>query len=505
MAYRKILISQKEYYMELRRSGKNCTASSKCSGISESTGYRVDKNGILLPKPRNWRTRQDPLDKVWEEELVPILKSIPDVQPMTLYEHLEDNYPGQYNHSILRTLQRRVSTWKSLYGNDKEVMFRQIHNPGQMGISDFTLLKGITITINGKKLNHLLYHYRLVYSKWTYVKIILGGESYTALATGLQEALQLSGGCPVEHRTDSLSAAFNNNSDKELLTSGYNELCNHYGMKASRNNPGKSHENGAIESPHGHLKHRISQALLMRRSYDFRSLEEYQGFIDNIVSRHNKKYKNLFAEESLKLISLPEHRAQSFTIEHVIVTSSSTISVKRVAYSVPSRLVGSKLEVHIYDDCLELYCGGIKTHKVSRIHYKSSGKNYVVNYRDIINSLSHKPQAFRNFVWKEEMFPNDDYRKIWSIVNKQFDPKKSCKYFVLLLLQASRLSVRQESSLSDYVLRFYKSKSRLPDIKEYQRKFKIGGAEIIPLVKVSQHSLTEYNDLLKYKKQSYAN
>ena len=39
---------------------------------------------------------------------------------------------------------------------------------------------------------------------------MLGGESFTALACGLQNALWQLGGVPHEHRTDSLSAAFAN-------------------------------------------------------------------------------------------------------------------------------------------------------------------------------------------------------------------------------------------------------------------------------------------------------
>ncbi len=99
-----------------------------------------------------------------------------------------------------------------------------------------------------------------------------GGESYTALSTGLQNAFWRSGGVPLEHRTDSLSAAYINLAEKEKLTERYEDLCRHYGVKATRNTPGLSHENGAIESPHDHLKRRICQALLLRSSNDFKSL-----------------------------------------------------------------------------------------------------------------------------------------------------------------------------------------------------------------------------------------
>ena len=77
-----------------------------------------------------------------------------------------------------------------------------------------------------------------------------------ALAEGLQNALWALGGVPEQHRSDSLSAAFRN-LDKDAqkdLTRRYEELCEHYGMTPTRNNPGIADENGSIESPHGHLK-----------------------------------------------------------------------------------------------------------------------------------------------------------------------------------------------------------------------------------------------------------
>jgi hypothetical protein len=75
-------------------------------------------------------------------------------------------------------------------------MFELRHQPGEMGFSDFTELKGVQIMIGGKPFKHLLYHYRLAYSGWQYVQIIQGGESYIGLAEGLQNALFGSGGAP---------------------------------------------------------------------------------------------------------------------------------------------------------------------------------------------------------------------------------------------------------------------------------------------------------------------
>ena len=74
------------------------------------------------------------------------------------------------------------------------------------------------ISIVGKPFKHLLYQFRLAFSGWRYVHIVRGGESYSALADGLQSALYALGGVSKEHRTDSLSAAYVNDSQKQYLT-----------------------------------------------------------------------------------------------------------------------------------------------------------------------------------------------------------------------------------------------------------------------------------------------
>jgi transposase InsO family protein len=80
-----------------------------------------------------------------------------------------------------------------------------------------------------------------------------------------------------EHRSDSLSAAFRNldAAAQEDLTQRYQGLMRHYDMTPSRNNPGVAHENGSIESPHGHLKKALEDALLLRGSRDFDNLDAY--------------------------------------------------------------------------------------------------------------------------------------------------------------------------------------------------------------------------------------
>ncbi len=132
-------------------------------------------------------------------------------------------------------------------------------------------------------------------------------------------------------------------------------MCQQYDVIATRNNKGVAHENGAIEAPNRHLKHKIEQQLLLRNSRDFSTLSEYEAFIAGIVSKINRQCKPRFDEKRLNLKSLPTRRTHDFSELLVKVTSSSTINVKRVTYTVSSRLIGSKLLAHNYDERLELF------------------------------------------------------------------------------------------------------------------------------------------------------
>src|SRR5437762_4428141 len=145
-----------------------------------------------------------------------------------------------------------MRTWRALVGPDQDVIFRQEHEPGRLGLSDFTDTSALGVTVAGVVLGHRLYHFRLALSGFEHAHVVLGVESFVALAEGLQNALWALGGVPEQHRSDSLSAAFCNldRVAEEDLTRRYEELCAHYGMTPSRNNRGVAHENGSIESAH---------------------------------------------------------------------------------------------------------------------------------------------------------------------------------------------------------------------------------------------------------------
>src|SRR6202048_1900290 len=233
------------------------------------------------------------------------------------------------------------------------------------------------VSIAGVPLDHRLYHFRLAFSGWEHAHVVLGGESFVALAEGLQNALWALGRAPLQHRSDSLSAAFRNlDADTgQDQTRRYEALCTHYCMQPTRNNRGLAHENGSIESPHGHLKRAIEDALLLRGSRDFDTLEAYRRFIDEIVGRRNARNAKRLNLERSALQSLPARRTTDYEETIVTVTSTSGFILRKVFYSVPSRLIGHRLRVRLYDDRLGCFLGATALMTLRRGRPPFTGQN----------------------------------------------------------------------------------------------------------------------------------
>ena len=487
--------------MKNRQTGCTQEISAAKAGISVRTGRRLEKGERQDKEERHWRTRNDPLEAVWESELIPLLEREPTLTGITLWDYLDDQYPDQYPEHLLRTLQRRVKHWQATQGPEKEVIFRQSVPAGHQGLSDFTH-PNTAITIAGESFAHLLYQFRLAYSGWRYVHIVQGGESYSALADGLQNALHTLGGTPKEHRTDSLSAAYVNTTQKQRLTDAYYALCQHYHMRPTTNNRGVSHENGAIEAPHGSLKRRIEQAMKLRGSADFSTIRVYRQFIDHIVAKLNKRCKGRLAEEQHALMSLPRHRFIDYTELTVKVTTSSTLSVKRTLYTVPSRLIGENVRVHLYHDRLECFVGQTRVITLPRVYPATpTGRARRIDYRHVIHSLAAKPQAFRFSQFRDELLPGRSYRQLWRLAEQQFTPQDACKWMVATLRFAADYDC--EASLAVELMQ-QAEQSPLPDLKSLQARYCQHTEP--PAIPVRQHQVADYDQLLtgQWKEQEVA-
>lgn len=481
--------------MKLRQDHPVGTAAAK-AGMSRATGYRIAQDA-RLPSEKNGtraRRRPDPLAELFDVEVVPLLRAAPALRPVAIYDELLRRHPALHP-GVRRTLERRIRAWRAMHGEERDVIFRQVHEPGRLGLSDFTDMNTLGITIAGQRLNHLLYHFRLPWSGFEHAHVILGGESFVALAEGLQHALWSVGGAPVEHRTDSLSAAFRNLGPKvrEDLTTRYEALCAHYHMTPTRNNRGVAHENGAIESPHGHLKAAIRDALLMRASTDFGDLAAYRAFIDELLGRRNARYGKAIAAERAQLQALPARRAADFEEVIVTVTSSGGFTLRKVFYTVPSRLIGHRLRVRLFDDRLEVFIGGTSLLTLPRGRAQPNGKHdQVVDYHHVIHALRRKPGALLNLVYRDKLFPRPAYRRAHEALCAALPPQQACKVSVELLALAHDRGCEAELAVE---LERVLQGGALPDLTALRARFS-PDPERLPAVSVMTVPLHSYEVLI---------
>ncbi|AFY27339.1 integrase family protein [Cyanobium gracile PCC 6307] len=495
----------KERYMAKRASGLNQQVAADAVGISLRSAQRIDR-GELQPqgqqqrRGRHWRTRVDPLADVWDSVLVPMLERAPQLEPQTLLLHLEQAFPGQEWFRRQRTLQRRVEQWRALYGPGQEVMFLQEHRAGVLGISDFTLLKGEPITVAGVVLEHRLFHFRLPFSGWCHVEVIHGGESFVALAEALQNALALCGGVPAEHRTDSLSACFRNRDGSYAgdYTSRYRELCTHLGVMATRNNRGVAHENGAIEGPHRHWKHRLEQQLIQRGSRDFATEADYRQLVAQVSASLNNRteVEGKLAIERLHLQPLPVERFADYEPVVARVRSTSTIEVRSVTYSVPSRLIGQQLTVHLRHDRLDLFLRSQFVETLPRL-YAQKGQKALrrIDFRHVIESLRRKPRALLRAQLQDDLLPGESWRQLWRRLLTALPPDDAAKVMVDALHVAARTG--DLAGVERYLRRALRSGAlSLTALRDHYGLRPPRGLAALPQLQIPEHTLSSYDELL---------
>jgi hypothetical protein len=380
---------------------------------------------------RTWRTREDPFQDVWPQ-LRDLLELNPGLQAKTLFEDLQRRFPGRFPDIQLRTLQRKIKAWRATEGPPKEVFFDQIHRPGVLGASDFTHMKDLKVTLAGQPFDHMVYHFVLTYSNWETATVCFS-ESFESLSQGLQNALWELGGVPQVHRTDRLSAAVNNLGDRDLFQQHYRALLAHYGLKAQAINARQAHENGDAEQSHNRFKTALDQALMLRGSRDFEDQTDYERFLGKLLAQRNSARAGRLAEDRSGLRGLPALRIDAWSRRDARVSQGSTIRIKFNTYSVPSRLIGELVDVHIKVNVLEVWSGSVLVERLPRLR----GRNkHLINYRHVIDWLVRKPGAFAGYRYQDAMFPTSRFRRAYDLLLQRSPGRASQDYLRVLELAA---------------------------------------------------------------------
>ena len=162
----------------------------------------------------------------------------------------------------------------------------------------------------------------------------------------------------------------------------------HYGLRSTRINPGRTHENGVAEQGHYRLKDAIDQALILRGSRDFDTGDDYARFVGQMVQRRNRMVQGKLEQELPHLQCLPPAPVPEYVNYRARVRKWSTIQAAGRTYTVPSRLIGKDVQIRLYAEHLEVYYKGTFVERMERVRGEREAR---VDYRHIIGSLVRKP------------------------------------------------------------------------------------------------------------------
>ena len=430
--------------------GKTQETAAAKAGMSVRSARKWQSGPLPSPgKPEHrWRTRPDPFDGVWEDEIEPLLRNDPTgkLKATTIIDWLAEQHPGRFSASQRRTLQRRLQDWRALHGPEREVYFPQEHPPGREAQFDFTHCGELKVTIAGQPYPHLLFQLILSHSGWRYAEVA-AGETFLALQQGLQNALWALGGVPQILRSDNTSAATHEvkRSRGRALNDNYAALLDHYGLRSTRINRGQSHENGVVEHAHYRLKDAIDQALILRGSRAFDTVDDYADLVRQMVERRNRLVPGKLEQEMHCLRSLPPAPVPEYVNYQSRVRKWSTIQVAGRTYTVPSRLIGKEVQIRLYADWVEVYYKGHLVERMERVHGEGEAN---VNYRHVIGSLVRKPGAFARYRFREQLFPTLHFRLTYDALGEWRGERADVEYVRILHLAATTMEASVDRARS---------------------------------------------------------
>ena len=413
-------------------------AAVKANLKSRKTVAKYEQMGQIpseLKRERTYRTRPDPFAADWPE-VERMLEDAPELEAKTLFEWLCEKKPGQYQEGQLRTLQRRVGEWRAL-NQEQVAVLEQVHRPGEVLQSDGTWLTELGVTIAGEPFKHVLIHCVLPYSNWEW-GVIAQSESLLAYQRAVETTLFELGAVPQFHRTDNSSAVTHQVSrlaEDRTYNPAYLALLRHYGLQPQTIGVGCPEQNGDVEASNGGLKQALRQHLLLRGSRDFDSLAEYEQFIEQVMGRRNQGRQARLAEELAVMKPLTVKPLGQYQEYRVKVSRGSLIRVLKNVYSVPTSLIGRMVTVRVYEWHLEVYFRQYLVEKMPRL----IGQNHHhLNYRHLVDSLLRKPGGFRDYRYREALFPTLVFRQAWDTLNQWHSPRKADLIYLRILRLAAR-------------------------------------------------------------------
>ena len=489
--------AQVRLIMRERRQGRTQEqAAAKANVQSRKTVRKYERLGQLPSeaKPsRKYHTHADAFEADWPE-VEARLEAAPELEAKVLFAWLCERAPGKYQEGQLRTLQRRISVWRAT-ARPNLLTLEQIHRPGEVLQTDGTWMNTLGITLQGQAFPHLFMHSVLPFSNWEWGRVVQS-ESLLSIRLGLQSTLVRLGYVPQIHQTDNTTAATHTLGpearEKELAERGYNPeylaLLVHYGMEPRTIHVNSPNEQGDIEAANGTFKRGVEQHLLMRGNRDFAALPAYETFLWDLLDkrnagRHVRLTEELAVMKPLAVAMLPD------SLElRPRVSSGGTIRVLKNVYSVPSGLKGKVVTARISEWQIEIWYANQRLDTLPRV----IGLNqHRVNYRHVIETLVRKPGGFRDYRYRDDLFPSQVFRLGWEALNRHLTPRTADLAYLRILKLAAYGSENEVAAVLEALL----ATPTLWDERTVEAQLSPPTLQL-PVLQVPMVNLSDYDQLL---------
>ena len=153
------------------------------------------------------------------------------------------------------------------------------------------------------------------------------------------------------------------------------------------------------------------------------------------MNRRNQQRQQRLGQELAVMKPLTVGPLQPYQEVRVKVNRNSLIRVQANLYSVPTHLIGQQVRVRIYEWHLEVYYRQIQVERMARL---VGNNKHAINYRHVIDSLLRKPGGFRDYRYREEMFPRLVFRQSWDQLNQWYSARKADLIYLRILRLAAR-------------------------------------------------------------------
>jgi hypothetical protein len=140
------------------------------------------------------------------------------------------------------------------------------------------------------------------------------------------------------------------------------------------------------------------------------------------VRQDGRRCWDLWLEEKVKLLSLPERPFEARKTLLVPVSSKSTIQIGAATYSVPSGWARLEATAYVGVEDIRLVCRG-ETEVVPK--QRRGGKR--IRYRHYLSELARKPQAVRQVAPELVAELGEPYGRLWSLMVGRYGSKEASR------------------------------------------------------------------------------